>query len=111
MQCTSAATLCFSAPHTHPLHLFPTGLHSLLTSSLVLLLLVGARGKKEDEMGVCECVRHKGVVGGEWSGVTGWSCRTHIHRVWCCSTGKAKVQFPGAGEAVSLSLVLTLCVA
>lgn len=61
-------SLCLPPP---PLHLlFPTGLHSLLTSSLVLLLLVGARGKKErdDEMvggWVCQaCLGCMYVLGG-----------------------------------------------
>lgn len=64
--CTSAAKL---DPPSLPLRLFPTGLHSLLTSSLVmLLLLVGARGKKSEMGRVGGCVRHVlvCVVGCVW---------------------------------------------
>lgn len=71
----------------------PNWAASLLTSSLVLLLLlVGARGKKKSEMG--GCVRHVLVCvvgcvwvgGGESSGVTRWSCRTRMYilRVALC---------------------------
>lgn len=91
-------------PPSSLFHFFPTGLHSLLTSSLALHLLAHV-GKKRDG---CVCQAQGGgwcvVCGVESSGLTGWVV-PHTYSSCCCVVSHAageegKRKFPGVGDPV-----------